>query len=90
MKKVEDPIRSRNTAAYLIEQLATCGGPHIAAWGKHGIHRGRSEYIKGHVPRLDCLALNLDGSPKHPLYLKGNLLLQPFNLFGSDSPPLAA
>ena len=79
MKKVEDPIRPRNTAAYLIEQLATCGGPHIAAWGKHSSHRNHGEYIKCHFPHLDCLALNLDGSPKHPLYLKGSLLPQPFN-----------
>lgn len=79
MKKVEEPVGPRNTAAYLIEQLVSCGGPHIAAWGKHGIHRDRGEYIKGHVPRLDCLALNQDGSPKHPLYLKRSLMPTPFN-----------
>lgn len=79
MKKANEPIGPRNTAAYLIEQLAPCAGPHIAAWGKHGIHRDRGEYVKGQVPRLDCLAVNLDGSPKHPLYLKGDLKPIPFN-----------
>lgn len=79
MKKIEDPIGPRNTAEYLIEQLAACAGPHIAAWGTHGSHHGRGEYIKDHISHLDFLALNLDGSPKHPLYLKGSLKPMPFN-----------
>ena len=79
MKKFEEPVGPRNTASYLIEQLASCGGPHIAAWGKHAAHRERGEHIRLNVPHLDCLASNLDGSPKHPLYLKGNLKPIPFN-----------
>ena len=43
----------------------------VAAWGKHGRHRDRNtEVVRlvGNRP-LHYLALNLDGSPKHPLYI---------------------
>lgn len=79
MMKVEEPVGPRNSPAYLIEQLESCSGPHIAAWGKHGKHLGRGQDIKRNVPRLDCLALNKDGSPKHPLYIAGDQKPLPFN-----------
>jgi len=43
----------------------------VAAWGKHGHYRNRdAEVIRlaGGMP-LHYLALNVDGSPKHPLYV---------------------
>lgn len=71
MKRATDPIGPDND-----EQLgyyqSRCGLL-IAAWGKHGAHRGRQIEIK-RVLRgpLYCLGTNGDGSPKHPLYLKGD------------------
>jgi hypothetical protein len=47
----------------------------IAAWGLHGKKRG-PEVIRQWAG-LMCLATNTDGSPKHPLYLKADLLPQP-------------
>jgi hypothetical protein len=44
----------------------------IAAWGTHGLGRG-GEVSKSWLA-LECLGLNVDGSPKHPLYLKGDLV----------------
>ena len=45
----------------------------IAAWGTHGGARGISVMLNWQHPRLECLALNADRSPKHPLYLKSDL-----------------
>ena len=47
---------------------------HIAAWGKHGSHLYRAVKVKRLVPNLHYLKLNKDGSPQHPLYLKGDLV----------------
>lgn len=47
----------------------------VAGWGKHGAldHRGRvvRDTLGGNGIRLHHLGLNKDGSPRHPLYLKG-------------------
>ena len=47
----------------------------VAAWGAHGKRRG-PEVIE-RWPELMCLGKNADGTPKHPLYLKGDLLPVP-------------
>lgn len=43
----------------------------VAAWGAHGKKRGPDVSMRW--PGLMCLGRNADGSPKHPLYLKGDL-----------------
>lgn len=60
------------------EILAACTGAHrvVAGWGKHGAldHRGRAVRTllsHHHGIKLHHLGLNRDGSPKHPLYLRG-------------------
>lgn len=47
----------------------------IAAWGVHAEDRGFAA-LRGLRSDLHALALNKNGSPKHPLYLKQSL--QPF------------
>jgi hypothetical protein len=42
----------------------------VAAWGRHGKKRG--PFIQSGWLGLTCLGRNNDGSPKHPLYLKGD------------------
>jgi hypothetical protein len=44
----------------------------VAAWEAHSGGRGIDALC--HLRNLHYLALNADGSPKHPLYLKGNLV----------------
>ena len=56
---------------------ASCGLV-IAAWGAHGTERGRA--VQKQWPELHYLALNNDGSPKHPLYLKGSLEPIPYEM----------
>lgn len=43
----------------------------VFAWGKHGLvtRLGRNIYFQNRFPNAKCLGTNLDGSPKHPLYL---------------------
>jgi hypothetical protein len=51
----------------------------VAAWGRNVTERGKEvlNMIKG-LKTVHCLGINLDGSPKHPLYLKGDTALQIF------------
>lgn len=56
----------------------------IAAWGKHASEvtfegQDLSSYLKKSIAGLDCLAVNKDGTPSHPLYLRGDLRPRPFN-----------
>lgn len=43
----------------------------VFAWGQHSLVKtlGRDIYFKKRFPNAKCLGTNLDGSPKHPLYL---------------------
>jgi hypothetical protein len=59
------------------------GIPILAAWGAHGSYRNRAAMVKsgakGWGARMICLGTTANGSPKHPLYVKGD---QPFVDFG--------
>lgn len=58
---------------------AVCGAASlvVCAWGKHGGHLNRGKSVRYHFGeagvKLHHLKLNGDGSPAHPLYLKGDL-----------------
>ena len=46
----------------------------IAAWGNHGRHLNRGARVAAMFgDKLKCLAVNVDGSPQHPLYLPKDL-----------------
>lgn len=51
----------------------------IAAWGKDGNHKGRDKQVMAMLPYLYCLKQNKDGSPAHPLYLRGDATPYPLN-----------
>jgi hypothetical protein len=69
-----EPIGPVNSIQYMNAKLADIKGPKIAAWGKHGAHRGRGDEVLRMVPGLQYLRLNGDGSPAHPLYLPASLV----------------
>lgn len=55
----------------------------VAAWGKlpnklkhhaDGLHH----VLMNHKKTITCLGVNLDGSPKHPLYVRGDKNLEPY------------
>lgn len=75
MKAARDPVGRGNDAAI----LAAARGARLVlcAWGNHGLHRGRSEYVISHLREagvnLHVLRMNGCGQPAHPLYLPGTL-----------------
>ena len=58
------------------------GRPVICGWGRHGRHAGRGPAVEGILRRagmsLMALAVNADGSPRHPLYLPAGLVPRPW------------
>jgi hypothetical protein len=74
-----DIIGTENTAACLMAYLAEFKIEKVvAAWGRLRTDRGWL-LRDGLGIRMDCLGLNGDGSPRHPLYLSYTTPLQPFN-----------
>ena len=75
--KTEDPV-GRENDSYIL-QTAKAADRVVCAWGKPPKHlKARGEAVKkllcdSGVP-LYYLALNADGSPRHPLYLRGDSL----------------
>lgn len=50
----------------------------VAAWGVPGSHMDRGRDVARLIPNLKCLGRNRDGSPKHPLYLRADMMPEPF------------
>jgi hypothetical protein len=54
----------------------------VAAWGVHGIHRGRAAEVLALLGRagvrLQCLGTTRDGHPRHPLYLRRDAALEAY------------
>lgn len=76
-----DPIGTKNDQAIL--EQAKNAGMVICAWGTHGKHLGRGDFVRrmllenGIHPHV--LALNQDGTPKHPLYVGYDIDPAPWN-----------
>ncbi len=71
MRAADDPIGPHNDTT--IYEGAEWADVTICAWGTHGEHRGRGEFVtnllrKTEVP-LYHLGLSKAGHPKHPLYI---------------------
>jgi hypothetical protein len=41
----------------------------LAAWGKDGRFMARDEEVEKLLDDMECLGVNGDGTPKHPLYI---------------------
>ncbi len=71
MRKHPSPVGSETKQALL--DGATWADVTIAAWGVHGVHRGRDEVVRALFAEanqpLHCLGVTKDGHPRHPLYL---------------------
>lgn len=80
MKAAADPVGPENDR--WLEGMAAHCEKHVAAWGRHGQHLVRDVAVMKLFQRCDyalnCLALNGDASPKHPLYVDGDTALVPF------------
>lgn len=87
----EEPIEFAYENAKQVERIAEGAGLIVCAWGHHGAHMRRAEKYLKHLGKvrkfaLHHLGLNVDGSPKHPLYLKKTIQPIPFQLCQQDSP----
>lgn len=74
MKRAEDPVGPDNDAH--LERIVDESAIAICAWGQHGKHRHRDALVRSLLaPRIDLAAIAFanDGTPKHPLYLPGDL-----------------
>jgi hypothetical protein len=80
MKAARDPVGRGSDAAIL--SSARAAGVVVCAWGNHGLHRGRSEFVKEFLGKagvpLHVLRVNRCGEPAHPLYLPGALRARPW------------
>lgn len=79
---VLDPIGTENEG--ILKNLIAEHLDVICAWGGNAQPERVAEFMKivSKIPsaRLWCLGQNKDGSPKHPLYIKANQTLIPFNI----------
>lgn len=78
MKRAADPIGARNDEFLL--SMASESEIIIACWGNHGRFMDRDKAVLELLKNYDihALKINNDGSPAHPLYLKGDSKLQIF------------
>lgn len=76
MKSVEEPIGEENNS-YLC-QLASEAAIVIAAWGVHGEYLDRGNRVAELIPDLHCLGYTKHRHPRHPLYVIGSQVPEPF------------
>lgn len=65
----------------IVEQEVSGADLIVCAWGANGSHLGQNEVVLDAISRYPAYALGLtaDGHPRHPLYLKSDAPLIPFN-----------
>jgi hypothetical protein len=77
-----DPIGQDNDAAILKWLKRRRDVMAVACWGSHRSILEREAAVLAMAMKtrhaLTCLGVNRDGSPKHPLYLRGNTTIRPF------------
>lgn len=82
MKAADDPIGIGNHG--FLGTLSSVSPPPlvIAAWGTHGHFKSRDCVVLGQLASLPiyCLGKTKAGHPRHPLYVRANHPLLPFNL----------
>lgn len=83
LKAVQDPVGPYNDLAIVEVASRADVGVVVAAWGVHARQRGREKQVTGMLleKRVDVRHLgpaNKDGSPRHPLYVKGTTLPVPY------------
>lgn len=77
----EDPVGPENDAhLYAAAQIAAeSGGPLVGAWGANArLDRIAAVLALPGMDRLTALAVTKAGQPKHPLYLRADLVPQPW------------
>ena len=76
ISKCDDPIGQLNTN-YLHAAIAS-NHKHILIWGNWGEQHDDIEELLERIQEPLCLGHNMNGSPKHPLYLSKTVVPIPF------------
>ena len=72
----DDPIGPENDD-HLVRELEGRTGPVVCAWGVHAKAARVQRFVDlAGGAKLQCLGRTLDGSPRHPLYLRRGTALQ--------------
>jgi hypothetical protein len=73
LKRIKDPIGPENDR--YLKQAVELADKIIVAWGNQGILENRAKVVLhwlNSFATLYCLGITQTGSPRHPLYVKGN------------------
>lgn len=74
LKTTQDPIGPENDRC-----LSSVTSPVVVAWGANSLAMKRASHVLQRLPSpVYCLKMNLNGSPKHPLYVSHDSNLIPF------------
>lgn len=81
LRRVDDPVGPHNDEH--LADAAWCSWadntPLVAAWGVHAKpERVAAVLALPHMDRLSALGVTKSGSPRHPLYLRGDSTLSPW------------
>jgi len=76
MKVASDPIGPEND--WYLARWVKPETRVVAAWGRHGKFMNRDLIVQEAIPDIHALAINKDGTPKHPLYVKGDTIPEPY------------
>ncbi len=71
-----DPIGPHNDAALVV--MSAIADRTVAAWGDKGLLQRRSAEVVRLLTRPVCLGATGKGQPRHPLYVRGNTLVEPW------------
>lgn len=78
MRRAVNPVGTDNDATLIetFKKAAYDKATVVGAWGTNGWHMGRDTVVEALAATsglaLKCFGQNRDGSPKHPLYIKGD------------------
>lgn len=82
LRKHPDPVGAGNDE--FITQACSDAGVVVAAWGAHGTLHDRAGEVTRMLGaagvRLWCLGVTSGGQPRHPLYVRGDAPLRPYEV----------
>jgi hypothetical protein len=73
---VGDPVGPRNDRC--IDEAVQRSDLLVAAWGTRGGYQDRDRSVSARIENLKCLGTTKSGHPRHPLYLRHDATLRPF------------
>jgi hypothetical protein len=79
--RASDPIGQENSR-FLLQEVQRCSTV-VLGWGTRGKFLSRDRQViqlLADRKEVYCLGLTKDGQPRHPLYIKGDTKLEPFDM----------